>query len=99
MNGERDWTIDAVDRIEDVVATVRDRTVVPAQNVTRAVVYGLLTTFFIVTALILLSISIFRALDVYLPGEVYWAYLVMGGIFVLGGAFCWAKRAAKPKPG
>ena len=98
MNGERDWTIDAVDRIEDVVATVRDRTVVPAQNVTRAVVYGLLTTFFILTALILLSIGIFRALEGYLPGKVYWAYLVMGGIFVLGGAFCWARRTAKPKP-
>jgi hypothetical protein len=98
MNGERDWTIDAVDRIEDVVATVRDRTVVPAQNVTRAVVYGLLTTFFIVTALVLFSVGLFRALDAYLPGEVYWAYLVLGGIFVLGGAFCWARRLAKPKP-
>ncbi len=99
MNGDRDWTTDAVDRIEEVVATVRDKTVVPAQNVTKAVVYGLLTAFFVGTALTLLSIALFRALEAYLPGKVYWAYLVLGGIFVLGGAFCWARRLAKPKPG
>jgi hypothetical protein len=99
MNGERDWTTDAVDRIEDVVATVRDKTVVPAQNVTKALVYGLLTTFFIMAALTLFSIAVFRALESYLPGNVYWAYLVLGGIFVLGGAFFWARRTAKPKPG
>ncbi|MGQ0802994.1 MAG: hypothetical protein ACT4PI_03915 [Actinomycetota bacterium] len=99
MNGERDWTTDAVDRIEEAVATVRDKTVVPAQNVTKALVYGLLTTFFVMTALTLFSIGVFRALESYLPGKVYWAYLVLGGIFVLGGAFLWARRAAKPKPG
>jgi hypothetical protein len=99
MDGQRDWTTDAVDRIEEVVATVRDKTVVPAQNVTKALVYGLLTTFFVVSALTLFSIAVFRALEAYLPGKVYWAYLVLGGIFVLAGAFCWARRTAKPKPG
>ena len=98
MSGERDWTVDAVDRIEEVVATVRDKTVVPAQNVTKAVVYGMLTAFFVLTALILASIGVFRLIDVYLPGEVYWAYLLVGGIFVLGGVFCWARRTAPPKP-
>ncbi|HUF83187.1 MAG TPA: hypothetical protein VMQ81_01210 [Acidimicrobiia bacterium] len=99
MNGDRDWTADAVDRIEEVVATVRDKTVVPAQNVTKALVYGLLTTFFVMTALTLFAIGLFRALEAYLPGKVYWAYLALGGIFVLGGAFFWARRIAKPKPG
>jgi len=88
-----DWTTEAVDRIEEVVATVRDKTVVPAQNVTRALVYGLLTTFFVGTAITFLSIAAFRALNVYLPGKVYWAYLVLGGIFVIGGGLLWAKRA------
>ena len=37
-----DWTTDAVDTLEQIVATVRDKTVVPAQRATRAVVYGLL---------------------------------------------------------
>ncbi len=94
-----DWTTETVDRIEEVVATVRDRTVVPAENATKAVVYGLLVTFFAGTAAILLCIAAFRALDVYLPGPVYWAYLVLGGIFVVGGAFCWTRRGAKPRPG
>ena len=33
-----DWTTDAVDTLENVVATVRDKTVVPAQKATKAVV-------------------------------------------------------------
>jgi hypothetical protein len=94
-----DWTTETDDRIEVVVATVRDRTVVPAQNVTRAVVYGLLVAFFAGVALTLLAIGGFRALEAYLPGEVYWAYLVLGGIFVIGGTFCWTRRGAKPKAG
>ena len=42
-----DWTTDAVDNIERVVTTVRDKTVTPAQNVTRAIVFGLLSAFFV----------------------------------------------------
>ena len=42
-----DWTTDAVDTLENVVATVRDKTVVPAQTATRAVVFGLLVAFFV----------------------------------------------------
>ena len=33
-----DWTTDAVDTLEQIVDTVRDKTVVPAQNVTRTIV-------------------------------------------------------------
>ncbi len=94
-----DWTTEAADRIEEVAATVRDKTVVPAQNVTKAIVYGLLTAFFVGTALTLLCIASFRALDSYLPGPVYWAYLVLGGIFVVGGALLWTRRAPKSKTG
>ena len=39
-----DWTTDAVDNIERVVTTVRSKTVIPAQNATRAIVFGLLTS-------------------------------------------------------
>jgi hypothetical protein len=91
-----DWTTEAVDNIESVVGAVRDKTVRPAQSATRAVVFGLLTTFFILTALTLFSIGAFRALDVYLPTGVWATYLVFGGIFVLIGTFCWARRAKKP---
>ena len=37
-----DWTTDAVDTLENVVAAVRDKTVVPAQKATKVVVFGLL---------------------------------------------------------
>jgi hypothetical protein len=93
-----DWTTDAVDNIERVVTTVRDKTVVPAQNVTRAVVFGLLTSFFVATALTIVSIGLFRLVDVYLPGGVWATYLVFGGIFVAAGTFCWAQRTKPSSP-
>src|SRR5207249_10985898 len=85
-----DWTTDAVDNIERVVTTVRDTTVTPAQNVTRAIVFGLLTALSVATALTIVSIGLFRLLDVYLPGGVWAAYLVFAGVFVVAGMFCWA---------
>jgi hypothetical protein len=94
-----DWTTETVDNIEKVVGVVRDRTVRPAQNVTKAIVFGLLTIFFVLPALVLLSIGAFRAVDVYLPAGVWATYLIFGGIFVIAGTFCWARRAARaPSP-
>jgi len=93
-----DWTTDAVDNIEKVAGAVRDKTVKPAQSVTRAIVFGLLTTFFIGTALVVFSIGAFRVVDVYLPAGVWATYLVFGGIFVLAGTFCWARRTQQASP-
>jgi hypothetical protein len=93
-----DWTTDAVDNIERVVTTVRDKTVTPAQNATRAIVFGLLTSFFVATALTIVSIGLFRLVDVYLPGGVWATYLVFGGIFVVAGTFCWARRTTPSPP-
>ncbi|HYU38532.1 MAG TPA: hypothetical protein VEM59_01680 [Acidimicrobiia bacterium] len=90
-----DWTTDAVDNIEKAVGAVRDKTVKPAQSLTRAIVFGLLTTFFIATALALFSIGAFRVVDVYVPTGVWATYLIFGGIFVLAGTFCWAQRTKK----
>ena len=91
-----DWPAQAADAIQRVVTTVRDKTVVPAQKATRAVVYGLLATFFIGTAVVLLVIGAFRGL-VILTGDVWLAYLIVGGILVLGGAFLWSRRLKRPK--
>jgi hypothetical protein len=91
-----DWTTDAVDNIDKVVGAVRDKTVRPAQNVTKAIVFGLLTTFFIATALALFSIGAFRAVDVYVSTGIWATYLIFGGIFVLAGTFCWARRTKTP---
>jgi hypothetical protein len=90
-----DWPTQAAGAIEQAVATVRDKTVAPAQKATRAVVYGLLATFFVLTSVVLLIIGLFRGL-VILTGEVWLAYLICGGILVLVGAFCWTLRFAKP---
>ena len=65
-----DWTTDAVDTLENVVAAVRDKTVVPAQKATKAVVFGLLVAFFVLTAVLMLAIALFRVLVV-LTGEVW----------------------------
>jgi hypothetical protein len=89
-----DWTTDAVDTLENVVAAVREKTVVPAQKATKAVVFGLLVTFFVLTAVLMLAIALFRVLVV-LTGAVWAAYLILGGIFVLAGAFVWALRSPR----
>ena len=91
-----DWPARAADTIERLVGTVRDKTVVPAQRATRAVVYGLLATFFIGTAAVLLVIGAFRGL-VILTGDVWLAYLICGGILVLAGVFLWSRRLRRPK--
>jgi hypothetical protein len=91
-----DWTTQAADAIEAAVSAVRDRTVVPAQRATRAVVYGLLVAFFVATALVLLIVGVFRGL-VLLTGRAWVAYLIVGGMLVIAGAFCWSRRS-KPAP-
>ena len=87
-----DWTAEAADQIERAVVAVRDRTVVPARAATKGLVFGLLATFFVVPALLLLTIGVFRLADAYLPGEVWSAWLVLAGIFLACGAFVWSKR-------
>ena len=91
-----DWPAQAADTIERVVGTVRDKTVVPAQKATRVVVYGLLATFFVITAITLLVIGAFRGL-VILTDEVWAAYAICGGILVILGAFLWRMRLRPPK--
>lgn len=91
-----DWVTQAADVIEETVATVRERTVVPVQKATRAVVHGLLVTFFVVLALALFAIGLFRGLTI--ATDRAWAsYAILGGIFVLAGSFCWAQRTRQPK--
>jgi hypothetical protein len=92
-----DWTTQAADAIEAAVSAVRQRAVLPAQRATRAIVYGLLVTFFVLTALVLLAVGAFRGVVV-LSGDVWLAYLIVGGMLVLGGTFCWSKRSRKVRP-
>ncbi|MET0627178.1 MAG: phage holin family protein [Acidimicrobiia bacterium] len=91
-----DWTTDAVDALDQAVGLVRDKTVVPAQKASRAVVSGLLVAFFVLVAVLMLAIALFRVLVV-LTDEVWLSYLILGGIFVIAGVFCWALRSPRTK--
>ena len=92
-----DWATQAADALEHAVAAVRDKTVVPAQKATRAIVFGLLAMFFVATALTLLVIGGFRGL-VILTDEVWLAYVIVGGILVLAGGLLWRMRMRRPRP-
>ncbi len=94
-----DWTAEAADTLEQVVATVRDRTVTPARAVAKAIVYGLLTAFIVGAALTFLAIGAFRLLDVVIPAGVWAAYFIVGGMLVIGGVFAWARRNAVKSDG
>lgn len=95
LESKADWPTQAADALEQAVTLVRDKTVVPAQKATKAVVYGLLATFFVLTATTLLIVGLFRGL-VILTGEVWIAYLICGGILIIVGAFCWTRRFKAP---
>jgi hypothetical protein len=89
---DSDWTEQVADAIDNAVSTVRDKTVVPAQKLVRAVVAGLLAGVLGGVAAVLLAIGSFRALSVYLPDDVWIAHLLVGGIFTVAGLFCWSRR-------
>jgi hypothetical protein len=86
------WTVQAADAIEKTVATVRDRTVEPAQRAAKAIVFGVLAACCIVTALLLLAIVTFRLLCLVFP--VWASWMILGGILIGGGVFCWSRRTA-----
>lgn len=92
----KDWPGDVADALEQAVSLVRDKTVVPARRATKVVVYGLLSSFFVLMAAVLLIIGAFRGLVV-LTGDVWLAYLICGGILVLAGVFCWTRRFPRPE--
>lgn len=89
-----DWPARAADTVERVVEQVRDRTTVPAMNVVRGIVYGILVATVAVVALVLVTIAVVRILDVLLPREVWLAYTILGVLCVLVGSILWAQRRA-----
>jgi hypothetical protein len=89
-----EWTTQAADAIDRAVVTVRDKTVSPARNVSKALVYGLLAALIVIPAVLMLTIGFFRVLVELYQGEVWAAWLTLGAIWVAAGMFCWAKRTA-----
>ena len=89
---------DLADRVEFVVATVRERATTPVVHAARAVVYGLLAAFRGMAALVLFLISITRGLQSFLDIFLSWAravylsYLIIGGILSLVGVLLMRRR-------
>jgi hypothetical protein len=91
-SAESDWTEQVADAIDAAVSTVRDKTVVPAQRLVRAIVAGLLAGVLAGVAMVLFAIGAFRGLTILVPEDVWLAYLILGGILTVGGLFCWSRR-------
>ncbi len=93
-----DWASETAALIDKTVANVRERTVEPAFNITRYVVYGLIAAFFAIPLLILLGIVVFRGLVLLFnllpaPHDNAWmAWATLGGISAVAGMLLWRKR-------
>jgi len=96
--------VQAADTIESFVGTIRQKTVVPATTVARAIVYGLVAAVLGIVILIMAITILVRLGTVYLPGwfadkhgRSAWATQVfLGGILTVGGLFLIRKASAKP---
>ncbi len=95
-----DWTVPVADRIESVVDTVRDKTTVPATQVARGIVYGIVVLVLALVILVLLIIGLMRVLYVYLPihplaRRIWVADAIVSAIFLGAGALVWRLRRPK----
>ena len=87
-----DWTDQVADQIETTVATVRDKTVVPAERLVAYIVAGLFILFLLGALGILAAVGLFRLVDVYLPSGSWATWLLFGGVFLLAGVLCLSFR-------
>jgi hypothetical protein len=88
-----EWPAKAVDLVDLVVDTVRDRIIRPVILVGRTIVFGLLIAAVVIVIATVLSVSALRLLDVYAFANHVWAsYAVLGGLFSLVGFWVWSKR-------
>lgn len=97
-SSQPDWTVQAADTVERVVASIRNKTSLPLTTIARAIVFGLLVAVMGVAALVLVIIALVRAVDSLTgDGNVWIAYLSIGGIFSVAGAFLLRKATAARK--
>lgn len=91
-----DWPGRAVDLVDLVVDTIRDRVIRPIIIVGRAVVFGLLIATLVLVVAVVVGIAILRLLDVYLFPTAEWAsFLVLGIVVTAIGLLVWTKRTAR----
>jgi hypothetical protein len=92
---ERDWTTEALDRLDDVIGKVRSNSTDRLLRVARLVVIGMFAAIVGTAALVLALIALVRLLDEAIPGDVWIVYLILGAILSCAGAFLWSRRVPK----
>jgi len=95
------WASDFTETIIDTVDKVRDRTTKPIVTVARGLVFGLLSTFLGLMALVLLLVGLSRALINLLEwpfdhdSAVWISHIVLGSLLCLAGAIFMVRRQSK----
>ena len=95
------WASDFTETIIDTVDKVRDRTTKPSVMVARGLVFGLLSTFLGLMALVLLLVGLSRALINLLEwpfdhdSAVWISHIVLGSLLCLAGAIFMVRRQSK----
>lgn len=95
------WAVEVTDKIVDTIDKVRDRTTKPIVLIARGLVFGLLSAFLGIVALILLLVGVSRALINFIEWPldhdtaVWVSYFVLGGLLCLIGTVCMIKRQSK----
>lgn len=95
------WAVEVTDKIVDTIDKVRDRTTKPIVLIARGLVFGLLSAFLGIVALILLLVGVSRALINFIEWPldhdtaVWVSYFVLGGLLCLVGTVCMIKRQSK----
>ena len=85
----------ALDTIDTVVATVKDRAVRPAVVAARSIVFGIVIAVIGLTVVIMFCIGFIRLTTI--AGHRIWAsYIVLGLIFSAVGAVLYARRGLPP---
>jgi hypothetical protein len=88
-----EWAVQALDKVDEVVAKVRSNTTDRLVRVARIVVFGLLAVLLGSVAGVLALVALVRGLDELIPGPVWGVYFVLGAIFTAAGAFLWSKKS------
>lgn len=93
-----DWAGRTVDFIDRTVATVRRYTTQPLVTTARGIVFGLLASFGVVTALVLFLVGTVRGLQAALDAvvdhdkSVWISYFILSAVFLVIGVVLMRKR-------
>jgi hypothetical protein len=83
-----DWAAQLTEKVGQVVALIRDRTVLPVEKFVRAAIFGVMAFLVVIFVLVASVIGLIRLLNNEVFDQRVWAsYLLVGGIFVVIGAF------------